>query len=480
MDSAAIAQQIMLGLFVLGQLLYASSFLLEAYFSFLPVHWVSNDGLEDVPEEDYPFIVLFYPVLKELESTMRTTFKTLDQIDYPKDRFQIISIPNTHDTETIASLRRLQSEFSFLEIMAVPPTTDPSWQIVWDNWDNSEHAYWWHKGPFAGNRDLPPKKTRQLIYAFYHIAEKYAHEPKLAINYIDADSCPPRDHFKYAVKGLEHFDVLQAQNVAGNLNQTMASTLHAFDHMAWDGHKYPHLSAPKQPFWVLGKGLFFKAKDLVELGGFHPWIAIEDPEVGLRMWRNGRRLGVISSPLIEEVPTTFMEGINQRKRWVCGFLQTLTSPLSDMRFPAWAKFKAWLVFMPCLSLLINVIGIPTGIWALWMYLSGSEILPTWTLYLALFNVIAFTIVMIRLYSSTWKRTGLVFDSWRDRVWYMIRINPVVAMIWWLFWTVHLIVGLRLYLGDGGKVWERTKKIDANNTLMKKKIGSPTIDTVSAE
>ena len=76
--------------------------------------------------------------------------------------------------------------------------------------------------------------------------------------------------------------------------------------MAWDGWMYPHLSAHgRQPYWVLGKGLFYRVSDLIPLGGFHPWITIEDPEIGLRYWMNGKRLGILQSPLIEEVPETW-------------------------------------------------------------------------------------------------------------------------------------------------------------------------------
>ena len=67
--------------------------------------------------------------------------------------------------------------------------------------------------------------------------------------------------------------------------------------MAWDGCKYPHFSAHgRQPYWVLGKGLFYRVCDLIALGGFHPWITIEDPEIGLRYWANGKRLGILASP----------------------------------------------------------------------------------------------------------------------------------------------------------------------------------------
>ena len=110
-------------------------------------------------------------------------------------------------------------------MMIVPPTTDASWQVVWDAWDANPKAYWWHQGKRAGVKDLPPKKTRQLIYGLYNVAQTLKDEPKLVINYIDADSAPPIDHFKGAAIGLKHYDVLQAQNVVGQPQRDAADVL---------------------------------------------------------------------------------------------------------------------------------------------------------------------------------------------------------------------------------------------------------------
>ncbi len=457
-------------LFVVSQLLYAVTFLVDLYFYSLPVDRVDMESPAAASERDLPYIVLFYPVLRELEATMRTTFLALSKLDYPRDRYQVVAIPNANDPGTIASLRRLAEHFEFVQVLEVPPTRDLSWQIVWDAWEGNPKAYWWHTGKRARVRDLPPKKTRQLIYAFYHTAAALRHEPNLVINYIDADSCPPVDHFRAAAIGLQRYDVLQAQNVAGNLNASLAASWHAFDHMAWDGSKYPHLSSHgRQPYWVLGKGLFFRAADLLALGGFHPWITIEDPEVGLRFWINGKRLGVIENPLIEEVPETFHDGITQRKRWVCGFFQTLGRPLRNLGLTPWQRFKAWLIFLPCLSLWINAIGVPSGAWVLWTHLVDRSVVPAWSLPLAVVNLTAFAISLALLYARTWRRTGLVLEGLGPRLQYMLRINPLFVMIWWVVWIIPLAIGFRMYLRDEGLVWQRTEKIDANNALVRHRL-----------
>lgn len=454
--------------FVFLQLIYAVSFLVEAYFFTRPRNIVRI--APDRPPVNFPYIVLFYPVLRELEATMHTTFLALADLDYPKDRYEVVAIPNDYDTETVASLKRLQEQFPFVKLLEIPPTSHPSWDVVWRAWDNCSKAYWWHGGKRAGIRDLPPKKTRQLIYAFYHRALAAADGEDFLVNYIDADSAPPKDHFLAAAYGMEQYDVLQATNIAGNLLKSIPASFHAFDHMAWDGLKYPHLSANgKHPYWVLGKGLFFKASDLVELGGFHPWITIEDPEVGMRFWKNGRRLGIIEQPLIEEVPETFAVGIKQRKRWVAGFWQSLTGPLNAMGFTRREKLLARLNFYPCLSLSLNALGFPVSVWTFSMWLLGPVWLPKWTLVLAALNALSFVTLLSAQYWSTWRRSRLVLSRRRDRLAYLLRVNPLMLWLWWLIWLVPLWIGWRMYRMDGGLVWERTDKIDANAELVRHSI-----------
>lgn len=463
-----VPDEIVLAIFLLVQCGYSISLLIVGYLRTLPVDWVDVRKADALTPEQMPYIVLFYPVLRELETTMATTMLSLSRLDYPADRFRVVAIPNANDTETVASLRRIAKTFPFLQIVEVPPTTDKSWGVVWQSWDRTDKAYWWHRGPRAGNQDLPPKKTRQLIYAFYHVAREFDGREDFLVNYIDADSCPPRDHFRAAAAGMQRFDVLQAQNIAGNLNATMAASWHSFDHMAWDGYLWPHLSAGgRQPYWVLGKGLFFKASDLVALGGFHPWITIEDPEVGMRFWTNGKRLGVIENPLIEEVPSTIGHGITQRKRWVCGFFQSLSTPLSDMGMTRSQRLRARLNFLPCLLLSVNSIGVPVGLAAVGSQMAGQPLVPDWAAWVGWVNLMAFTVLLSSVYAATWRRARLVAPSRRERLYYFLRVNPVSLILWWLIWTIPLWIGFWMFRRDGGLIWERTVKIDANHALVRR-------------
>lgn len=457
-------------IYVITQLIYFFALSVDIYLITRPIDYVDMKEVALLGKDDYPLIVLLYPVLKEPKSTMRTSFQAMKKLDYPKNRYRIISIPNSNDFETIQSLRELQKEFDFLEILEIPPTKDPSWNIVWDNWNKNEKVYWWHVGSHAKNPDLPPKKTRQLIYAFYHLAKEMEGKEDFLLNYIDADTCLPTDHFLAAAVGIRHYDVLQATNIAGNLNDTFVAGLCALDHLIWDGFKYPHLSAHgKHPYWVLGKALFYKGSDLLALGGFHPWIAIEDPEVGLRFWVNGKKLGVIEKPVIEEVPRTLTGAIVQRKRWVCGFFQTLSEPLSRLGMTPYQKFLAWLNFIPCLSLWINFFAWPTSAWVFIGYLNGNDCLDFWIVALSLFNIVCTICMLIIFFGVVWKRIKLVLGTLRSRIWYMVLFNPIIAMIWWIVWLIPIYIGFKMFIGEGGLVWERTTKVNANAGLFKSKI-----------
>lgn len=455
---------ILLTVFTLFEVAYLLSVLVSIWFYLLPVNLVTRPS-EGAAPAVLPKIVLFYPVLNELEETMRTTFTGMTRADYPADLLRIIAIPNDNDEVTIASLRALQEEFTFLEVLAVPPTSHPSWDAVWSAWNSTRKAYWWHEGKREGVTDLPPKKTRQLIWAMYQVAP--GNEDAL-LSYIDADSVVPTDYWMCAASGMSEYDVVQHTNITGNLMSSWPASFYANDHIGWDASMYRHMSANgRHPFYVLGKGLFFRFSDLLKVGGFHPWLTIEDPEIGMRLWTNGARLGVVESPLVEEVPATWSQGITQRKRWVAGFWQSLSSPLVWMGMTPTQRLRARTNFVPCLSLALNPVGIPVGIAVFILLLnSGTSILPAAVLVLAIVTTILAVGLILYGWSQAWRMTAAVLPRTADRVKYVLRVNPIFVLIYWIWWTIPLIIGFNMFVRDRGLVWERTEKSDANHDLIR--------------
>jgi hypothetical protein len=120
-------------------------------------------------------------------------------------------------------------------------------------------------------------------------------------------------------------------------------------------------------------------------------------------------------------------------------------------------------FWPCLFLLVNPVGLPVGAWAFLSAAEGS--LPWWIVPLGIVNVSAFALSMALTYRAAWKQIARVLESRRDRLRYMFRVNPLLLWLYWLVWTVPLLLGIVMFLRDKGHVWERTEKIDANRDLV---------------
>lgn len=454
---------VVLTLFGATQALYLFSLLVNVWFFRLPINKV-DPALNPATAGSAPPMILLYPVLNELEETMRTTFTGMVKAEYPGS-VRVVAIPNANDAGSIRSFQQLMTEFSFLELLPVPATTDPSWAKVWQAWEANPKAYWWHVGKRAHVEALPPKKTRQVIWALYQLA---ADNPTAVLSYIDADSVIPADYYQTAAAGMTQYDVIQNTNISGNLMHSWATSFFAMDHIQWDLSLYPHMSANgKHPYYILGKGVFYRVTDLVEVGGFHPWLTIEDPEVGMRLWTNGYRLGIVESPLVEEVPPTFGDGVTQRKRWVAGFFQSLAGPLSDMGMPRRKRWRARLNFVPTLSLPVNLIGIPVGIIVvIGALLAHASYVPGPLEWLAIVNIVLAVGVVGNGQRLAYKWSGLVLPTRRQRLTYVLRVNPLFLLGYWLWWSIPLIIGFRMYATDGGLVWERTKKVDANNSLVR--------------
>lgn len=449
------------------QAAYFLALAVQGYFYSRPVDWISSTEVA-AERTILPPIVLLYPVLHEAKDTMRTTMLSIGAAEraYRPGTTRVVAIPNHDDVATIASLEDLAEEFDFLEILPVPPTTDARWNPVWSNWDENLKAYWWHVGKRTADRALPAKKTRQMVYALYVMAQRLDGDGWL-LSYLDADSAVPLDYYRVAAAGAERFDVIQLTNVAGNLLTSWAASFHAMDHMAWDGGLYPHMTARgRHPFYVLGKGLFFKVSDLIELGGFNPWLTIEDPEVGMRLWVNGRTLGVSNSPLIEEVPSTFRGGVTQRKRWVAGFFQSLHVPLALMGMSFSQRMKARLNLVPVLSLVINSLGFPLGVWVILEALAGHDPIGAGLTVLSAIDIVAALAVLIRIFYAAWTRSKLVLESRRERFRFLGRVNPVFLIGYWFLWLLPIAIGVWMFIADRGLTWQRTEKVDANHELVR--------------
>jgi len=122
--------------------------------------------------------------------------------------------------------------------------------------------------------------------------------------------------------------------------------------------------------------------------------------------------------------------------------------------------------VPCLSLLINPIGLAVGIWILALAASGSDHVSLGLTVLAGFNVLCSAAIVGYNWFNAWRVSAQVLDSRWSRLYLAFRVNPLFVMAYWLFWVVALVIGIQMFVRDKGLTWERTEKIDANHDLVR--------------
>ena len=76
------------------------------------------------------------------------------------------------------------------------------------------------------------------------------------------------------------------------------------------------------PVMLGGTSNHFWRTALVKAGGWDAWNVTEDADLGLRLAREGLTVGMIAPPTLEAPPEGLLVWINQRSRWLKGFLQT--------------------------------------------------------------------------------------------------------------------------------------------------------------
>jgi hypothetical protein len=82
--------------------------------------------------------------------------------------------------------------------------------------------------------------------------------------------------------------------------------------------------------------------------------------------------------------------------------------------------------------------------------------------------------MGQAYWNAWKRTKLVLNRISSRVRYMLRVNPLFLFLYYLLWSVPIVIGFGMFLADRGKEWARTEKVDADRHFVSHVSGKPSV------
>ena len=267
----------------------------------------------------------------------------------------------SNDLATVAALKTLQSEFPFLELLEVPPTDHPSWQPVWDAWNSQPQGLLVASGPERLQQGPAAQEDAAAGLCLLQLDDDQSrrrHVDELHRRQLlpAEGSFPGRRHRQPQVQGHA------GQERRGQCRPDLAVDIlrlrsHGVGRLA-STSTCPAIPSSRTGCWARASSS--TPRTSTTSAASIPGSPSRIRRVGLRLWKNGKNLGIMEGSLIEEVPTTFANAILQRKRWIAGFFQTLKfrdGPMDRMGFSFIEKIKAWLIFLPCLTMSFNCFGL---------------------------------------------------------------------------------------------------------------------------
>ena len=262
--------------------------------------------LQDI---DLPVYSVLVPVFRETQ-VLSQLVQSLSRLNYPKFKLDIKLILEETDIPMQRAVAALELP-EFFDIIVVP----------------------------AG---LPQTKPRALNYAL-----QFARGQLLTI--YDAEDMPEPMQLRKAsaqfANSPHELACLQAELAFYNPNENWLTRQFTVEYATLFKLILPGLASQRLPILLGGTSNHFRISILRELGAWDPFNVTEDADLGLRLARAGYGTAALDSITYEEANPVFGNWLQQRSRWLKGFLQT------------------WLVHMRSPVLLGQEIGFD-GFWAM--------------------------------------------------------------------------------------------------------------------
>jgi cellulose synthase/poly-beta-1,6-N-acetylglucosamine synthase-like glycosyltransferase len=257
------------------------------------------------PPSPLPRVSIMVPLFCEKEIA-GALIKRLSRLTYPKALLDVMLVLEEQDHITCQTLEH---------------TTLPSWMRV-------------IKVPEYGGLKTKP---RALNFALDFCRGDI-------IGIWDAEDAPSPDQIDVVVSHFAQADkdvvCLQGKLDYYNPNANWLARCFSIEYASWWRIILPGLVRMGLVIPLGGTTLFFKRKELGELGGWDAHNVTEDADLGVRLARAGYRAELIDTVTYEEANCRTWPWIKQRSRWLKGFLVTY---LVHMRRPSllFKELGAW-------------------------------------------------------------------------------------------------------------------------------------------
>lgn len=381
--------------------------------------YFKKDNLQ-ISDEDLPIYTIILPVRDEEYSILKNLLDSINNLDYPKDKFDIKFVVDEEDIKTIEAGKELLKKFNF-DLIIVPDYRIKS-------------------------------KPLSCNYALKFIKGEY-------ITIYDAEDRPEKYQLKKAIQKFKElgndYVCLQASLHFYNKYKNFLTYCFSIEYSMWFDFTIRSIDKFGSFFPLGGTSNHFKAKKLLELGKWDGFNVTEDAELGVRIARAGYKVSYLNSITEEECPITIHAWIKQRTRWIKGFMQTFCE---YMFFKKPICIKSTINFKPIRKL--KFFDIIT--FNLFIMMSFFFFITMMVIFLNLdiaTNIKDFKLLIIMSYINIFSFLIMTYMSFiiiivKNK----IKFNVFYLILFPFYWILHYIAGVRAcyYLIVKPFYWAKTK------------------------
>lgn len=255
-------------------------------FSKEPEITITKKTIRSIPEKDWPMYTVFCPLYNEVR-VLSQFINAMKQLDYPKEKLQVMLLLEEDDAETIKKIRAMKLPKN-IDTVIVP-------------------------------QSKPKTKPKALNYGLLHAKGKYC------VIY-DAEDIPEKEQLKKAVLAFSRlgneFVCIQAKLNFYNPHQNLLTKAFTSEYSLWFDLVLTGLQSIHAPIPLGGTSNHFRIKDIKLLKGWDSFNVTEDCDLGMRLVKRGYRTAVINSITLEEANSATSNWFGQRTRWIKGYMQT--------------------------------------------------------------------------------------------------------------------------------------------------------------
>ena len=234
----------------------------------------------------WPKYTIFCPLYKEWE-VLSQFVASIQALDYPKDRLQVLLLLEEEDTETIEKVKSFNLPYYF-ETIVVP-------------------------------HSLPKTKPKACNYGLQFAKGTYS------VIY-DAEDIPEVDQLKKSIFLFENAPsntaCVQAKLNFYNPEQNTLTKLFTSEYSLWFDLILTGLHAIEGPIPLGGTSNHFKTNILRKVDGWDSFNVTEDCDLGIRLSKYGYQTSILNSTTYEEANSDPKSWLGQRSRWIKGYIQT--------------------------------------------------------------------------------------------------------------------------------------------------------------